>query len=292
MLAQQLVGDRDRRRVAFVQRALEEEGIELDPIRLERRADALHDQRRGLDADLGGIALGGVGDPRGELDHVVALIAVLGQRLLARAGAHGLAELGDLRAGVVEVVLADDLVAGELEQPRERVAVGGVTAAGGGQRAGRVRRDVLDDDLLGMLRMAVAPVVAGGHDLMRGGDVPGVGEEDVEEAGAGDLDALDRVPQPLGQPLPEALGDLARRRAQGGREQHRGVRRVVAETGLLRTLQARPRLRRRLAVAQVTGGRLDGRPQLVDGVHGYDVSRKPMMLVAFREPRGTWSSAS
>ena len=76
-------------------------------------------------------------------------------------------------------------------------------------------------------------------------DVPRVGQEDVEEARAGDLDVVDRLPQPLAQLRPEPLGDLARRRAQRGREQHRGVRRVVAETCLLRALQARARVRRR-----------------------------------------------
>jgi hypothetical protein len=47
---------------------------------------------------------------------------------------------------------------------------------------------------------------------VRGGRrVPGVGEEDVEEPRAGDLDALDPLAEPLGQRRAEALGDVARR---------------------------------------------------------------------------------
>ena len=105
------------------------------------------------------------GDLARQVGHVVALVAVLGHRFVARAGPDGGAELGHLRARVVEVVLAHDLVAGELEQPRQRVAVGGVTAGGGGQRAGRVGRDELDDHALGALRRAAAPVGARGDDL-------------------------------------------------------------------------------------------------------------------------------
>ena len=70
---------------------------------------------------------------------------------------------------------------------------------------------------------------------------------------------------------PEPLRDLARGRAERGREQHRRVRRVVAEAGLLRPLQARARRRRGLAVAQVAGGRLDRGAQIIDRVrHGND----------------------
>ena len=54
-----------------------------------------------------------------ELGHVVALVAVLGRRLAAGAGADRLAERGDLRARVVEVVLAPrPRGRAKLEQPR------------------------------------------------------------------------------------------------------------------------------------------------------------------------------
>ena len=56
--------------------------------------------------ELDRVALGGVGDLGGELADVVALVAALGHVLAARAGADRLAELLDLGAGVVEVVLA------------------------------------------------------------------------------------------------------------------------------------------------------------------------------------------
>ena len=91
--------DVDRRRVAFVQRALEEVRVELDAVALQRRADALHDQRGGLAAELAGVALGGVRDPLRDLRHVVARSSrVLGHRLVAGAQAHRRAELVDLRA--------------------------------------------------------------------------------------------------------------------------------------------------------------------------------------------------
>ncbi len=208
---------------------------------------------------------------------VLALVEalVLGDRLVASAQPHRLAELVDLRARVVEVVLARDVVAGELQHPRERVTVGRVPAARRGQRPGRVRGHVLDVHAQRLLRRPRAPAVARGQHLARRAHVPRVGEEDVQEARPRDLDVIDRGPEALGELLAQALGDLARRRAERRREQHRRVRGVVAETGLLRALQAGPRAGHGVAVAQVPGGRLDRGPQLVDRVHGYDVSSKP-----------------
>ena len=55
-----------------------------------------------------------------------------------QAGRDRGAEEVDLRPGVVQVVLALDAVARELEDPRQRVPVGEVAAARYRQRAGRV----------------------------------------------------------------------------------------------------------------------------------------------------------
>ena len=189
-------------------------------------------------AQLHGVVSAAPGTAR-ELGHVVALVAVLGHRFVARAGAHGGAELGHLRAGVVEVVLAADGVPRELQQPRQRVPVGGMAAPAAVNGPVGLAETYSTLTFSGA-RRAAAPVVTRGDDLPRGAHVPGVGEEDVQEAGTGDLDAVDRIAEALGQPRAEALGDLPRRRAQRGREQHRGVGRVVAEAGVLGALQARP----------------------------------------------------
>ena len=143
-----------------------------------------------------------------------------------------------LGAGVVEVVLALDLVAGALEQPRQRVAVGGAAAAGGGHRPGRVGAHELDQDPLGRSRgrppsrspAASSAAVASRcqrserKTLRKPGPATSIRSALVAE------DPLELVAQPL--------GDLARRRAGGRREQHRGVGRVVAELGLRRALEA------------------------------------------------------
>ena len=98
------------------------------------------------------VHVGRAGDLVGELLDVVALVAVLGRLLAARPRADRLGQAADLAALVVEVVLALDRVAGEREDPPERVAVGGVAAARGGQRAGRVGRDELEVHALGRAR--------------------------------------------------------------------------------------------------------------------------------------------
>ena len=71
------------------------------------------------------------------------------RRLLAPSNRlDRLAEAVHLRARVVVVVLALDVVAGEREEPRDRVAVRAVPRRRDGDRAGRVRRDSLDLEAL------------------------------------------------------------------------------------------------------------------------------------------------
>ena len=149
------------------------------------------------------------------------------------------------------------------------VAVGAVAAAGRGQRAGRVGGDELDLDLLGRVGLVAAVLVAGRQHVRGGGRVPGVGEEDVQEAGSGHLDALDLLAEPLRQRRAEPLGDLTRRRLQRRRQQHRRVRREVAEPRLARALQRR----RGRAVAEVGGGGLHGGPEFFDRRHSLSDGR-------------------
>ena len=188
-----------------------------------------------------GVALGGAGDPLGELGHVVALVAVLRHRLVARAGAHRRAEPLDLRAGVVEVVLADDLVAGQREQPGERVAVGGVAGAGRGQRAGRVGGDVLDVDLLRALRDGRAPVLARRSDLARPRATYQASDRKTLRKPGPATSTRSTASPSRSRTFSPSRSAISRGGApQRGREQHRGVGRVVAEAGLLGALEARP----------------------------------------------------
>ena len=113
--------------------ALHRPGVEVDPEALERR----------LDPVAASAGTGSSGSCR-QLGDVVALVAVLGRLLPAPPRLDGGAELLHLGAGVVVVVLALDVVPGELEQPRDRVAVGAVPRGGDDDRARRVRRDHLD----------------------------------------------------------------------------------------------------------------------------------------------------
>jgi len=64
----------------------------------------------------------------GELVDVVTLVPALGRLLPAPPRLDGGAKEIDLPTGVVEVVLAFDLVSGVVENPRDRVAVCAVRA--------------------------------------------------------------------------------------------------------------------------------------------------------------------
>ena len=79
-----------------------------------------------------------------ELRDVVAVVAVLRRLLPTPHRVDRRAEAVHLRARVVVVVLALDLVARELEQPRDGVAVRAVPRRRDGDRPGRVRRHHLD----------------------------------------------------------------------------------------------------------------------------------------------------
>src|SRR5439155_3456957 len=170
-----------------------------------------------------------------ELRDVVAPIAVLGRLLPTSRRLDGLAEPVHLRAGVVVVVLALDLVAGEGEQSRDGVAVGAVARRRDGDRPRRVRGHHLDLDPLLRLGPATAGALAGVEDRAQSTREPGVGEKGVDEAGARDFGSLD-VGQRLSR-LYELRGELARRLTPRAGELQRGVRRVVAVFRVAGTLE-------------------------------------------------------
>ena len=126
-----------------------------------------------------------------DLGNVLALIAVLGRLLAAGPRPQRRAEQLDLAAGVVEVVLAADGVAGEGEQPRQRVPVGGVAGGGHGQRPTGFAAHVLDQHPLRIRggAGAIAGLLAQHPaDHVR---VPGGRHPQVDEAGARDVGGVD-----------------------------------------------------------------------------------------------------
>src|SRR6185503_19067074 len=89
-----------------------------------------------------------------ELVDVITLVPALGRLLPPSPRLDGGAKELDLPAGVVEVVLALDLVSRVVEDPRDGVAVRSVSGGPDGQRACRIGGDELDLDLLRRLRCA------------------------------------------------------------------------------------------------------------------------------------------
>ena len=203
--------------------ALPLERVEMDTEPLEGRLDLLEHPRHRVPRL-----------PR-ELDDVLAAIAVLGRLLAAANRLDGLPEALHLRAGVVVVVLALDPVPGELEQACDRVAVRAVPCRRDGDRAGGVRGDELDLDLLGRVGRARSERAPGGEDRRRAGPEPRVVDGDVEEARAGHVDTLDALER--SDPVGQLRRDLARRLSPLAREPERDVRRVVAVACVARALE-------------------------------------------------------
>ncbi len=154
---------------------------------------------------------------------------------LLRSRPHGDREVLDLLPGVVVVELPADAGALPLEQVREGIAERRLAAVADMERTGRVRRHELDQHALACPFAAAPEGIAflqdAAHDaLARIGP-----EEDVDEAGAGDLRALDeRQWRQGGDELP---GDVARAALQALRLLQRDVGRVVAVLRLLRALE-------------------------------------------------------
>src|SRR6266540_2198816 len=179
--------------------------------------------------------LDGIARELGDLRDVLAHVTALGGLLPPPPRLDRLAEELDLAADVVEVALAHDLAAAELEEARDRVAVRAVPRRADDERAGGIRGNELDEDALALSRLPGAVALAALEDLREGPLVPVTGQPQVEEAGARDLGPLDRL-QP-GSAAGQLLGDLSRGTLPHGSCAKGDVGRVVAVTGIARPLQ-------------------------------------------------------
>jgi len=150
---------------------------------------------------LGGGAPQRLADARAQCvrhrQHVVAAIAVGRERQRLAAGlevADPQARGQDLHlpSGVVDVVLAPDRVARGLEDPRQRVAIGGLAAVTDVHRAGRVSRHEFDQHAMRLRQRAAAPACAEFVHAREFLQVQVLGEPEVDEAGAGHLGLLEQ----------------------------------------------------------------------------------------------------
>ena len=126
-------------------------------------------------------------------------------------------------------------MAGEVEQPRDGVAIGAIASGGDRDRAGGIRRNHLHLHALPLLCTARPVRVPGGQDLAERRREPVVAQEEIDEARPRDLGAVDRL-EPRCR-----LGDLGRDLPRGlpsrPGELQRDVRRVVAVLGPRRALE-------------------------------------------------------
>ncbi len=203
--------------------ALQDPGIEVHAKALERLLDLRQHRRDGI-----------AGQTR-ELGDVLAAIAVRGRLLPTPHRLDGGVETLHLRPCVVVVVLALDVVTREREHPRNGVAVGGVAGGRDGQRAGRVGRDHLDLNPLGVVGSSCTERVGGRKNPAQGLREPRVGHVQVEESRPRGLGGFDQL---ASDGLGRQLGGYVTRRAPlRRRKPQRDVGRVVAVLGIARTLE-------------------------------------------------------
>ncbi len=147
------------------------------------------------------------------------------------AGVEGGAEGAGLGAGVVDVVLALDVVARGFEDGGDGVAEHRAAAVADVEGAGGVGGDELDLDAVAPAEGDVAPGGTGVDDGVDLGALPVEAEADVDEAGRSDADLADEVAGfDAGGDL---LGDLQRLALDGAGEAERDGAGVIAVLGLL-----------------------------------------------------------
>ena len=151
-----------------------------------------------------------------QLFDVVALVSGSGGAAPVIRAAIDSAKRRTCSALVVDVVLALHLVAGESEDPSDRVLVRGVPAPGGGQRPGRVRGHELHLDPLDQRGDDAAPEpVARREHRADALAIPAVGEE-ADELRSGDPIRLALDPRRPSSSSRSSSAILARRLAARG----------------------------------------------------------------------------
>ena len=140
----------------------------------------------------------------------------------------------DLRAGVVDVIFARDVVACKIQQTAQRVAEHRAAAMADMHRPGRIGRDVFDIDLGAVAdrAFAVSRAFAQHREQFARPDLGLQGE--IDEAGPGDLDGSHQI---VGaQFFRDFVGEIARFCLGVLGEHHCGIRRHVAMAGIARRL--------------------------------------------------------
>ena len=209
-------------------------------------------------------------DLGGHLLHVVALVGV-GREGHGDAEEVEVAQPGGQRQdvhlppGVVDVVLAGHVEAGELEHVGERGAVGGAAAVADVERAGGVGRDELDLHLDAALLAAAEGLALVEHALHDGRLGVG-GQREVDEAGAGHLGLGHQGRgRQLGQ---QQARQFARVALEGLGELQGQVAREIPVPGLLRTFQVDGGVGLFGGHAQKRGAQEVGKLGLGIGAHG------------------------
>ena len=202
-------------------------------------------------------------------------VAVLGRLGPGHLGRQRGGEAGHLTAAVVDVVLALDVMADRREEAGDGIPVGGVAAAADVERPGRVGGDELDEDPLRRRGRDRPQALAGLAEARQGAPVPGVGEEEIDESGAGNLDPVDAAAggEIALELRADASCDVAGRFPQRRGEQHRRVGAVVPQLGLRRAVEG-GLLTGRLALAKGARCLVHCRAELCDRVgHGHHHDR-------------------
>ena len=140
----------------------------------------------------------------------------------------------DLRAGIVDVIFARDVVAGKIKQPAQRVAEHRAPAVADMHRSGRIGRDVFDIDLGAVAdrAFAVGRSLAQHGAQFAGPDLRLQGE--IDESGTRDLNTGDQI---VGaQFFRDLVGEITRLDLGVLGQHHRGVGGHVAMARIARRL--------------------------------------------------------
>ena len=179
------------------------------------------------------VAVVTLGDSASNVADIRSAVAVIRGWLAEVTGEHAARETVDLRAVIIEVVLAGDIRPLGLQHPGEAVADGRPTHAAHVDGAGRVGRDEFEVDLDARVHRASTVGGASIDDGLRERTGGGRFETDVDEARAGHFDGCHAGE--LLEPRGQLGGYLARSGAKLLGDLHRNARCPVAVVAIART---------------------------------------------------------
>ena len=178
------------------------------------------------------------GNVNGDLLYVFRMITVFRQwiffaEIFKIAGDQRLSEHDNLVAGIVDIILSQNIIAGLFHQTADAVAPGSVARMSTMEVSGRIGGYPLNEILLSIARIVAAIGISGINDLIDHGRQRTLRNTEIDKAGVGHFNA-GNLRQFSFQLFNKSLGNDGRTLMQGFCKAHGDRRRIITHLRVLR----------------------------------------------------------